>query len=437
VSVEEATAHLKASRTDSRPTLIAALTVWDLTAIAINGIIGAGIFGLPALAAGMLGASSPIAFVLCAIIVSFFVLCFAEVASHFSETGGPYIYSRALFGPFVAFQVGWSAWLARVSSFAANSNLLVSYLAFFLPQVASGIYRALVLASLALTLAMVNIRGVSAGARFGDAFAVMKVAALLLFGAAGLAFVDWTRFSGISISTDANWGGAILLVLYAFTGFENAVIPAGESKNPRRDTGWALILALGVCAAIYCAVQVVVVGILPDPGSSERPLADAAQNFVGPGGAGLISLLACVSVIGNISGSALIGPRLTYAFSQRGDFPSLFGKLHRTYRTPVPSIILFTAVAALLAITGQFVWLATISVLARLTNYAVTCLALPLLRKRSSEPPAFRVPLGPLVSVIGTVLCVWLFMQATWTDLGAFGLASVAGAVVYLVRPRS
>jgi len=242
---------MTAAPISSRPALIAALTVWDLTALAVNGIIGAGIFALPSLAARILGVSSPIAFVLCAAAVSFFVLCFAEVASHFTETGGPYLYSRAIFGPFVSFEVGWSAWLARVSSFAANSNLLLAYLAFFAPQVSSGIFRAFVLVFLAAILAIINIRGVSPGAGEADVFAGLKVAALVLFGAVGLAFVDWTRFSGMSISTNADWGGAMLLVLYAFTGFENAVIPSAEAKSPRKDTGWALVLALGVCAATW------------------------------------------------------------------------------------------------------------------------------------------------------------------------------------------
>src|SRR5215831_1834198 len=127
------------------PSLIRAMSRWDLTALALNGILGSGIFGLPALVARQLGYASPLAFVLCAAIVSVFVLCFAEVASHFSETGGPYLYGRTIFGSFVGFEVGWSVWLARVSAFATNSSVLVAYLAFFIPQVASGFGRVSVL----------------------------------------------------------------------------------------------------------------------------------------------------------------------------------------------------------------------------------------------------------------------------------------------------
>src|SRR5689334_182001 len=145
----------------SAPSLVRAMTRWDLTALAVNGIIGAGIFGLPATAAKLLGYASPLGFILCALVVFVFVLCFAEVASHFTETGGPYIYGRTIFGSFVGFEVGWSVWLARVSAFATNSNIFVSYLAFFIPQFAAGVPRAALLIVVPALLALINIRGVS------------------------------------------------------------------------------------------------------------------------------------------------------------------------------------------------------------------------------------------------------------------------------------
>jgi basic amino acid/polyamine antiporter, APA family len=418
------------------PPLKPALTLWDLTAVAINGVIGAGIFGLPAVAAGMVGVSSPLVFMFCALVVSLFVMCFAEVAGRFSDTGGPYVYSRTLFGPFVAFEIGWCAWLARLSSYAANSNLLVAYLGFFVPALSAGIPRVIILVLVSTILAVINIRGVTAGAKFVDAFAAVKVGALVLFGAIGLGFVDWARFSEASVPGNGNWGGAMLLVLYAFMGFENAAIPSGEARSPRKHTGWALIIALAVSAAIYVAVQIVAVGTVPNLVDSDKPLADAAQVFIGPAGAGLISLLACISIIGNIGGTALIAPRLTYAFSERKDFPALFGRLHAEYRTPVASILLFTGVACALAISGQFIWLATMSVLARLTNYFVTCVALPLFRRRSAEPSGFKVRFGSVVAIAGSALCIWLFAQASWSDLRGFAIACVAGGLLYFARPR-
>jgi len=111
--------------------LIRGIRRWDLVAITINGIIGAGIFGLPSKVYGLISTYSLIAFVACALVVALIILCFAEVSSRFDETGGPYLYAREAFQPAVAFEIGWLIWLARITAFAANCNLLINYLSFF------------------------------------------------------------------------------------------------------------------------------------------------------------------------------------------------------------------------------------------------------------------------------------------------------------------
>ena len=420
----------------AKTSLVRAMNRWDLAALAINGIIGAGIFGLPSTAAAMLGAASPIAFILCSIIVYVFVLCFAEVASQFRETGGPYLYARTIFGSFIGFEVGWSAWVARLSAFAANSNVLIAYLGFFVPQVTSGLPRAAVMIAVTAALAVINIRGIRGSAQVSDIFAAAKIFGLVLFGAIGLFFVNWTTFSTASVPSNANWGGAILLLIYAFTGFESAVIPAAEAKNPQSDMAWALILSLGISVIIYLCVQVVAFGTVPGLAASQRPLADAGRNFLGPIAGGVISLLACVSIVGNLSNIAIVCPRLTYAFSEQRDFPNLFGYLHPRFGTPVVSILFFAAIASILAISGTFVLLVTVSVIARLVNYAVTCLALPILRKRTPERSGFRIFLGPACSILGIALCIWLGMQAAARDILAFAMASAIGALFYFAGRR-
>jgi amino acid transporter len=419
-------------------TLIRALTRWDLTALALNGILGSGIFGLPAIAARQLGYASPLAFILCAGIVYVFVLCFAEVASHFTETGGPYLYGRTIFGSFVGFEVGWSVWLARVSAFATNSGVFAAYFAFFVPQAGSGLGRAATLIAVSAILTIINIRGVSGGAKFGGVFAAAKIAALALFAGVGLAYVDWGRVSTMAIPQNAGWGVAILGLVYTFTGFEYAVIPAAEAKNPRRDLGWALVIALGLCVALYVSIQMVALGTLPlnELAASSRPLADAGRNFLGPIAGGVVAALACVSILGNLSALVLVSPRLTLAFAERRDFPAVFGRLDPQYGTPVVSIVFFTAIGSLLAIYGSFQWLVIVSVLARLLNYVVTCLALPIMRRRSDEPPRFKIPMGFAIASVGVLLCVWLFFQAPNDTKIAFIFACVVGAVLYRARPR-
>jgi amino acid transporter len=421
---------------NSKGSLVQAMSRWDLAGIAINGIIGAGIFALPSTAAGLLGFASPLAFVLCAVIISTLVLCFAEAAGHFAETGGPYLYAHKVFGPFAAFEVGWTTWLARVSAFAANTNVLVSYLAFFFPGFASGTGRTVFLIAAPALLAAVNIRGVAAGAQFGNVFAVIKVTALVLFAVAGLAFVDWNAFSAVTVSRDAPWGSALLVLIYAFVGFENAVIPAAEAKNPRKDSAWALLLALGVCTGIYLAIQVVALGTVPALSNSDRPLADSAQSFLGPAAGGFMSLLACISVMGNLNGSILAAPRISYALAEHRNFPALFARVHPHFGTPAAAIMVYAAIGAVLAVSGTFVWLATVSVAARLIGYIATCLAVPMLRRTSTPSTHFRIPWGPVVPAAGVLLSVWLLAQVDPRDLRDFGLAALAGAVLYFGMQR-
>ncbi len=408
----------------------------DLTALAVNGIIGAGIFGLPSAVAALLGNASPIAFVACAAIVGIIVLCFAEIASYFNETGGPYLYARSVFGGLVGFEVGWAIWLARVSAFAANSNLLISYFAFFVPGADVGWGRVAGITAVVGFLAAVNVRGVVLGAHLGDAFAIMKIIPLIAFGTIGLFFVEWDTFATIQVPESASFGSAVLLLIYAFTGFEYAAIPAGEAKHPKKDISWALVYALVIAAVIYLAVQVVAVGTLPTLTQSARPLADAGRNFLGPVAGGVMALAALVSIFGNLSAVMLIGPRLTYAFAQRGEFPAFFGHLHSRFRTPVGSIVVFALMVWLLALSGTFVWLATISVVARLGAYMVTCAAVPVLRKRSQGRPAFQLMFGPLFPILAVVLGLWLYTQTNLDDTLAFLVAVVVGSVVYFMRRR-
>ena len=306
-----------------------------------------------------------------------------------------------------------------------------------MPQVTSGLPRTGVLIAVNAALALINIRGVRISALVGDIFAGTKVLGLLLFAMIGLFFVDWKVFSAAAIPANANWGGAILVLFYAFTGFEATVVPAAEAKRPRSDMGQALILAMGIAAVTYVSIQVVALGTLPNLAESQRPLADAGRNFLGPIAGGAISLVACISILGNLSNIALICPRLTYAFAERRDFPAFFGRLHRRFDTPVGSIVFFAVIASILAISGTFLWLATVSVVARLVNYLVTCLAVPILQKRSPEGRDYRILFGPVGPIAGVGLCVWLAMQSALRDVFAFGVACLVGAVLYMARPRS
>src|SRR6266566_5915725 len=214
--------------------LVRGIRRWDLIAIAINAIIGAGIFGLPADVYARIGSYSLIAFVACALVVTLIILCFAEVGSRFDETGGPYLYAREAFGPTVAFEVGWLIWLARLTAFAANCNLMVSYLAFFWAPANSTIPRALIITGVILSLTALNVFGVRQAAIASNLFTVGKLIPMLIFVAAGLFFLNPHAFALGARPSAGAFSQSVLLLIYAFTGFEMAEIPAGEIRHPQK-----------------------------------------------------------------------------------------------------------------------------------------------------------------------------------------------------------
>ncbi|MCA1607896.1 MAG: APC family permease, partial [Acidobacteria bacterium] len=243
---------------------------WDFTAIVINTIIGAGIFGLPAAIYGRIGSYSLIAFVACALIIGLIVLCYAEVSSRFSETGGPYLYAKEAFGSFVGFEVGWLYWIVRVATFAANCNLLVAYLGFFIPSANVGALRILFISFIVAIITAVNLIGVRESALMTNVFTIGKLLPLIIFVAIGLFFVRPENFSFASVPEYSAFSGAVLLLIYAFVGFEASVVLAGETKDPGRSIPFGMLIALAIVAVVYILVQIVVIGTLPGLAQSQR-----------------------------------------------------------------------------------------------------------------------------------------------------------------------
>jgi APA family basic amino acid/polyamine antiporter len=387
---------------DEKPSgLLRAIGRWSLTALVLNSIIGSGIFGLPSVVAGLVGRASPFAYLVAAAGVGVIMACFAEVGSRFREAGGPYLYAREAFGRFAGIQIAWLAWLVRLTAAAANANLFVLYLAEFWGPATQRIPRLAILTLLVGMLAAVNYRGVSAGAHLSNVFAVAKLLPLTLFAAVGIFFLRAGPALPASSVTRAAWLDAVLVLVYAFGGFEAALIPMGEAKDPRRDIPFALFAALIVTTLLFTLVQVVVMGVLAAPEKSDRPLAAAAAAFLGSPGAVLMTLGALISVYGYLSGMTLNTPRLTFALAERADFPPFFAAVHPRFRTPHVSIVIFGLLVWVLAVAGTFRWNLTLSAVARLFTYASTCAAVLALRKQRPSEAAFRLPAGPLFALLG------------------------------------
>lgn len=413
--------------------LIRGIGRWDLIALIINGIIGAGIFGLPSKVYALIGPYSLFAFVACAAIIGLIVLCYAEVASRFTATGGSYLYAREAFGPVVAFEVGWLYWIVRLATFAANCNLFTTYLGFFWPSSTDPAIRIVVIGSVIFVLTTVNIVGVRQSARMTNGFTIGKLLPLLVFAIVGLFFLHPENFSFSVVLQYSSFSSAVLLLIYAFVGFEVAVIPAGEVKDPQRNFPFALLFALAVVALIYILVQVVSIGTLPSLATSEKPLADAAMNFIGPFGAAFIALGTLISIIGNLNVSLIGSSRILFAMGEQKELPMVFAKTHERFKTPLISLVVNAAIIFVLTIEASFLSALAIATITRLLVYATTCASLPVFRKRADVPQAkFRAPFGVLAAGLSLILIVWLMTNVDFTKEGLpIIIVTVVGLAIY------
>ncbi|HSB28192.1 MAG TPA: amino acid permease [Pyrinomonadaceae bacterium] len=413
--------------------LVRGIRRWDLVAITINGIIGAGIFGLPAKVYSLIGSYSLFAFIACGLVVALIILCFAEVGSRFDETGGPYLYSRIAFGSTVAFEIGWLIWLARLTAFAANCNLMVNYLSYFWPSASSSFWRPLIITLFVATLTTINILGIREATLVSNVFTIGKLIPILIFICAGLFFINPTSYTlGAAPSTGA-FSQSVLLLIYAFTGFEMAVIPAGEVDNPQKHLPRALLIALTLVALLYFSIQVVCVGTLPELSQSTKPLADAASRFLGTAGGAIISAGAIISITGNLNILVLSGSRVPFAMAEQKQLPSLLSLVHPRFSTPYVAILISSTVMLILTLKSSFVAALTVSAIARLVTYAATCVALPLLRRKAGTPQAqFRLPGGIFIACLSLVLIVWLVANSTIQEAKVAAIAAVVGFLIFL-----
>jgi amino acid transporter len=412
--------------------LVREIRQWGLVGIVMNSMIGSGIFVLPAKAFGLIGNYSLLAFLLCAVVIFLIILCFAEVSSRFSGTGGAYLFAREAFGSAVGFEVGWIWWLARVGAYATNCNLLVVYLALFWPAAGAGFRRAAVIIVVTTTLTFINYIGVRNATMTSNVFILVKLLPIVLFIALGLFVLTPSNFTLGAYPTLGSFSTTVLLLIYAFSGFENAGVTAGEVVNPRRTMALAFLIAIAIVAAIYILIQVVCIGTLPGLGSTERPLADAASRFLGPWGASLIALGIIASVLGNLNVSLLTNPRILFAMSGRKELPALFGAVHPRFHTPHVATLVTGAFALLLTLSSSLIYALTVSTIARLIVYILTCMALPTLRRKRNAPPAMmKVAGGSIISVIAVVVSLWLLTNSTAREARDSIIAAVAGLVIY------
>ncbi|MGH9364512.1 MAG: APC family permease [Thermoanaerobaculia bacterium] len=433
------------------PGFLRAVSRWEIVALSVNDVVGSGVYLiLPVAAAALLGRASIWAILAAGLAVGLLVLCFAEAGSLFDEPGGAIVYTRAAFGDFVGFEVGWMTWIARVSSIAGLSVFFARAVGYLWEGARSGLGQGLTIALPLLALTGINVIGIKSGARTAVVLAFGKIFPLLVLIAVGLFAISWDRVFPVPMPERQNFMKAALLVLFAYGGFENTAAPAGEFKNPRRDIPFALIVQVLLVTAIYTAVQLVAIGTIPSLGSSQTPLADAGRLLMGPAGGFLLTVGAVLSVLGTNNNTVLAGPRYLYALAETGRLPAVFAKIHPRYRTPHVSILTQTGVALGLVGTDALLHavkpgalgvaeeLAVLSAIARLATYIGTALAVPVLRRKlPATPRTIRLPGGPAIPIAALLICL-LFLsaaeKASW--IGA-GIALAVGAGIFFSRrPR-
>ena len=405
--------------------------------IAMNGVIGSGIFALPAVAIAQAGYFSPWLFVLCGILILFVALTLARAASFFDITGGPIVYTTHAFGRFVGFQTGLLIYVSRVAAIAASANLIVSYAAAFWSPLASGVPRTGAIAAYIALATALNAAGMRAGMAGIYIISILKLAPLALLILVGFPSVEWASVAGAEILPPGPLGQTMLVLMYAFIGFEFSLISAGETRNARSEIPKALVGTVVAIAFFYSLIQLVAASVGPDLGSSDAPLVEVARRLMGSPGALVLGLGVIFSVGGGSLTSLLTAPRLTFALARDGSLPAWFGKVNETTRVPVNSILFCGVFSLAMAVGQHYVWLVTLSTFVRLVTYALCIASLPVIERTiPSQPGQFSLPGGLTIPAIGFLLTLWLMSHSTLENVLIAAAIVGVGTILFWLCTR-
>jgi len=407
---------------------------WSLVLLIINSIIGAGIFGLPSKIFALSGVYSLLAFGACAVVVMVFILCFAEVSSRFDKTGGPYIYAFNALGKFPAFLTGWLLLLSRIFNYATLINLLVIYLSFFSHSFSNPLVRAGCILLITVSLTFINHVGVKDSTRVNNILTIAKLLPLIAFISIGLFNIQSELLVLQKPPEFSSFSTSVLLLIFAFGGFESVLINTGEIKNPKKTLPFALITATIFVAIFYCLIQFVSIGTLPGLAVSEKPLAEAARGFMGNAGGNFIALGAVISISGTLNAIMLGGSRLPFAFSSEGQFPKIFSYINPKRLTPTWSLLLFIAITTVVSLVWSFFAALAIGAIIRVLVYLLVCISMIRLRRKNpAEKDYFKLRFGYFFAVAGILFAAWLLSSSKLTELRDISICILIGVIFYLL----
>lgn len=405
----------------------------------VNMVVGAGIFALPGIVAAGLGSAAILAYVVCSVAVALVFLCFAEVGSRITRSGGAYAYIEDAFGPFAGFIASvlfWFGWAAL--SDAGMTIVMAKTLAIAFPVLEQPVPRALLIVVVLAFMAAVNIRGTRSGIRLFVFNTIAKLVPLMLLVIVGLFAVNIEYLKITQWPTLHSVGTGAVLLFFAFGGAETALNVSGEIKNPSRTVPLGLLFGLTALLALYIGLQTVAQGVLgPElANNTDAPLAAAASVVFGEWGAKMLLVGTVISIFACISGDMLNTPRLVFASALDGLMPRVLAKVHPKYKTPYVSIIFFATVIAITAISGTFKPVAVVASGSILTIYAGVSLAVIRLRQRDGlpGPGQFTLPFGPTIPILSFLFIGWLLFQLTKEEAITFGALVAVAMAIYAVR---
>lgn len=404
---------------------------WGSSLLQLNGMIGSGIFALPAVLVGAVGSFAPMMIVMGFVLILPLGLVFAWLATRFEGTGGPVLYGQAAFGSFAGFQAGWGRYASGLIALAANTHVMVSYFAALFPVLeAPAIASATVFITI-IVMTIINLVGMRSSVNALGAMTALKLVPLGILVLAAL-YGGYTS-PGIVLPEFSQAETIILLTFYAFIGFEGVTVPAGEMKNPRRDLPRVLISVLAGVTLIYVLVIWAYIAIATEPTGNENALAGAAGLALGQVGTFMIVLAAGFSIMANNFGSLIIVPRMSFGMAEQGMLPQWFAKVSPRFLTPSNAILFYGAAAALFSLTGGFAALAAASTLTRILTYVITAGALPTLEKREDGIN----PLHLIVAILALISSFWIASHASQQSWITFGILLAVGTALYFIARRN
>ena len=407
----------------------------------ITCIIGAGIFVLPAIVSIELGAFAVFGYVFCGIMMATIMLCYAEIGTRVTTSGGSYAYVEAAFGSLPGYIINWLYFFGwSILGSAALMNIIADSLAVIFPVFSNSLVRGLFFFVLTVFMILLNVRGARQGMGFVKFITIIKLLPLLgiiifCFGYVKSANLHWEN-----LPTLKTFGGSMLVLFYAFAGFETSLSASGEIKNPKRTIPLGIIWGGTIVLVIYMLLQIVIQGTLGNEMAAfkDAPLAAVAQKIIGPAGATILLLTAAVSCFGNVTIDILATPRLLFAGANDGLFPKFLGKVHPKFATPYLAVITYALLIFIFSISGGFKQLAILASAAILLVYLAVILATIKLRKQHqhASDKTFRAPGGLVTPLIGIAAIVWLLTCLSKWEILSTIIFITAVCVIYFIMKK-